>query len=153
MLAVIPNCPKSPGNKYGVSFGIDEWLFWLEEKGMLTDAEKRNKYVRGVIDPAAPWAPDPSPKKLPQRLRDQFFACVPDAKETKEVWATEPEVFMRVAHYTRDAENSLVHDEETDDWYLEERLMSRDDLYLTEAGAKVFNAIKAQASEITYSRR
>jgi len=141
------NCPKTPGNKYGTKFSMSKWLRYLNKKDELTPDEKRNKAIKAALTITAPESYrtyEPTPVELPKRLRDEFYACVPDANKTKEVWTTEPEIFMRVAYFIED-----------DGWYanVEERLISPDDLYLTDAGAKVFNAIKAKADKISYSRK
>lgn len=122
------NCPKSPSNRYGEKFNMDRWLqHQYKNNPNLSTREKRV-----IGDWIASWR-TPTPRNLPAQLRQQFQGCVPDAKKTQEVWATEPTLFIRVAEKN------------------EESYMSDATGYmLTQAGADVFNAINANAEEIPY---
>lgn len=156
------DCPQSPGNNYGPNFSLPKWIQHLEKTNQLSPSEKANKHVQVY------WGLE-GPKNLPKRLRDEFEACVPDANKTKEVWVTEPEVFIRVAtrkipyidqwsaiqslglssKEARQPENKIAIATEMQRL---KNMRSKDNLYLTAAGAKVFNAFHSDADTIPYHR-
>jgi len=122
----VKTCPKSPNNTYGVNFDLLRWLEHLDDTEQISIKLARKLFNSQNV----------SPKTLPRKLKDQFFGCVPDAKETKEVWSIEPVQLLHVANFN--SPWGQGHNKPQAEYSL------------TEVGAKVFNAIGTKAETIPY---
>jgi hypothetical protein len=71
---------SSPDNEYGPDFNFDDW----------SDDYVTRYHDELTRDDADRIASADKPSKLPPEERHMFYACVPDAQATEEVWSKEP---------------------------------------------------------------
>jgi len=71
--AHIKKCPRTNASPYGGNFNIRDWL---EEQPPSLARSFDYNFI--------------APSLLPPKWRNQFYGCVPDAKETQELWSVQP---------------------------------------------------------------
>jgi hypothetical protein len=70
-------CKKQLGQDYGKNFSFKEWLVGNKDKFVGNDIEGVDELLDNFDRPS----------DLPDKFRNQWFGCVPDAEETGEIWS------------------------------------------------------------------
>lgn len=87
-------CPSSEANDYGPNFSITDWIDELFDEDLI-DGETTEDIMDAMEDSGHG---DFGPKDLPGSLQLDFTGCVPDARDTKELWSLKPVQMFHVAY-------------------------------------------------------
>lgn len=93
--SMMKKCPITKGKKYGADFNLKDWLNNLTENQY---KELQKLHLQKLIDEGELKVGDVevdeidfnfvnSPSDLPQKYKNLFYACVPDADKTNEFWS------------------------------------------------------------------
>lgn len=107
----VDNCPGEPMPTITsrISFHLGEYLESIRDE--LSDEE-----IEKIIQESDPTAllltqiRNVKLSSLPERIKNRFFLCVPDAKQTKEKVSLEPITLLFLGHRTMDGRTVRLED-------------------------------------------
>ncbi len=81
-------CPLIRGDYYNDEFNLRDWILSLDEYSKNEISKHlKNVYNINFVDDTT-WDSTISPSLFPEKYKNLFYACVPDADKHKEFWST-----------------------------------------------------------------